>query len=213
MQKRWLTGSALIIAGLILAACGTVAEEPRPTFEPPPTFDLSIRNVETDGEEVAVQPTDTPQPTEVPPTDTPEPTEVVPTDTPEPTEALPTDTPAPTEIPATNPPETAGDIDPASVGDPANGEQLFVNNPVQPCNACHRVDTEDMLVGPGLLNIKDRAGERIEGQTAIEYLYNSIAHPNDYIVESFPPVMPVAFGTTLTEQQINDLVAYLLTLE
>ncbi|MCI0712371.1 MAG: c-type cytochrome [Chloroflexi bacterium] len=196
MQKRWLIGSTLIIAGFIIAACGTVAEEPRPTFEPPPTFDLSIRNVSSDGTQVAVQPTDTPvQPTETPaPTDTPEPTEALATDTPEPTEALPSETPAPTATP-----------------DPANGQQLFTNNA---CVGCHRVDSEDTLVGPGMLNIKERAGTRVEGQTAVEYLHNSIVHPDDYVVEGFTAgLMPQTYGDTLSEQQINDLIAYLLTLE
>jgi cytochrome c2 len=214
MQKRWLIASTLIIAGLILAACGTVAEEPRPTFEPPPTFDLSIRNVNAgaDGEQVAAQPTDTP----VPPTDTPEPTDVPstdvpPTDTPEPTEVIPTDTLEPTTAPPTNTPEAAEPVDPASVGDPANGAQLFVNNG---CGGCHNVDNDAVLVGPSLLNIKDRAGSRVEGQTAVEYLHNSIVNPNDYIVEGFAAgVMVQTFGDTLSEQQINDLIAYLLTLE
>ena len=196
MQKRWLIASTLIIAGLIVAACGSVAEEPRPTFEPPPTFDLSIRNVSSDGTRVAVQPTDTPLPT-----DTPEPTDVPPTETPEPTEA-PTDTPEPTEILPTDTPEP----------DPENGRQLFttVNTP---CSSCHRTDTEQTLVGPGLLNVGDRAGERVEGMTAVEYLHNSIVNPNDYVVEGFlEGLMPQTYGETLTEQEINDIIAYLLTL-
>lgn len=210
MQKRWLIASTLIIAGLILAACGSIAEEPRPTFEPPPTFDLSVRKVNADtdsnGEHVAVQPTDTP----VPPTDTPEPTAVPPTDTPEPTEALPTDTPEPTDIPVTNTPE-ASSVDPTSIGDPENGQQLFTANA---CVGCHNIEVDAVLVGPSLLNVKDRAGERVEGQTAVEYIRNSIINPNDYLVEGFPAgQMPQTYGTTLSEQQINDLIAYLFTLE
>src|SRR5258708_25784585 len=43
-----------------------------------------------------------------------------------------------------------------AVGNAANGQQLF--NAFQPaagiaCSTCHRVDSEERLVGPGLLNV------------------------------------------------------------
>jgi hypothetical protein len=58
------------------------------------------------------------------------------------------------------------------------------------------------------------AGSRASGQSAEEYLRDSITAPNDLVVEGFSPdLMPRAYGAELTEQEINDLVSYLLTLK
>ena len=35
-----------------------------------------------------------------------------------------------------------------------------------------------------------RAATRGAGQTADEYIHNSIRHPNDYVVGGFQPIMP-----------------------
>ena len=96
--------------------------------------------------------------------------------------------------------------------DPIVGEQLFTMNFVTPCNSCHLVDSESMLVGPGLLNISDRAGSRIADMSAEEYLYNSIVHPNDFIVDGFAAAMPESYDAGLTDDEIYALVAYLMTL-
>lgn len=102
---------------------------------------------------------------------------------------------------------------------PENGEQLF--NAMQQslgyaCSSCHNVANDARLVGPSLLGIPERAGERVEGQSAEEYLHNSIVHPNDHIVEADPPypenLMPQNYEEVFTEQEINDIVAYLLEL-
>lgn len=107
---------------------------------------------------------------------------------------------------------------PAQVaGDPENGDALF--HQMRPevgyaCATCHRVDSEEQLVGPGLLGIPQRAATRVEGQSAVEYLHNSIVNPGDYVVEGYPDnLMPRVYGELFSEEQINDLVAYLLTLE
>ncbi len=92
-------------------------------------------------------------------------------------------------------------------GDAANGETLFVSNG---CTACHNTTSDDTLVGPGLLTIADRAGSRVEGMSAVEYIQHSIREPSAFIVEGFPPAMP-PFGS-LSEQDLNDLTAYLLSL-
>ncbi len=102
-----------------------------------------------------------------------------------------------------------------SSADAAHGQELFntMNSSGFACATCHHVDRVDMLVGPGLLGVADLAGERVEGQDATEYLYNSILHPNDYVVESYPEmVMPQFYADIYTEEEIYDLVAYLLTL-
>ena len=70
------------------------------------------------------------------------------------------------------------------------------------------------IVGPTLKGIASRAGSRIAGKSAAQYLHDHILNPNDFIPPGFQPnVMPPTFGQTLTAQQIDDLVAYLLTLK
>jgi mono/diheme cytochrome c family protein len=102
----------------------------------------------------------------------------------------------------------------AESGDAERGAALFTQNiGGQPaCSTCHALDSI-RLVGPGMAGIAIRATERVAGQTAVEYLHTSIVNPGAYVVEGFPNVMPATFAQVLSEQQINDLVAYLLTLD
>jgi mono/diheme cytochrome c family protein len=98
----------------------------------------------------------------------------------------------------------------------SNGKQLF--NTFQPaagmaCATCHRVDSEERLVGPGLLNVGKRAQTRIPGMSAIEYLHQSIVRPSAYIVEGYSDLMPKNWGQVFSKAQIDDLIAYLLTLK
>ncbi len=93
-------------------------------------------------------------------------------------------------------------------GDPANGEAVFNNTG---CMGCHAVDTDAAGVGPGLKGIGAIAGERVDGQSAIEYLRAAIVAPNEYIVEGYDPIMPPY--DTLSDDDLNDLIAYLLSLE
>ncbi len=100
--------------------------------------------------------------------------------------------------------------------DPASGKQLF--NTFQPaagiaCSTCHRVDSEERLVGPGLLNVGQRAATRVPGLSAVEYLHQSIVSPGAYVVEGYAGLMPKNWGQVFSENQINDLIAYLLTLK
>jgi cytochrome c2 len=48
----------------------------------------------------------------------------------------------------------------------------------------------------------------------IAYIRTSILHPNDFIVPGYPAdLMPQNYAEILTDEEVNDLVAYLLTLE
>jgi cytochrome c551/c552 len=94
--------------------------------------------------------------------------------------------------------------------DPAQGEQLILANG---CTACHSMQPGVVQVGPSWYNLAGHAETRVEGQSAEFYLYNSIVHPNDHIVEGFMPnLMPQLYEATLTDQQIAHMVAYMLTL-
>ena len=101
-------------------------------------------------------------------------------------------------------------------GNATAGEALFAQTLIdtQPgCATCHSLEPGVMMAGPPLANIGAEAGDRVSGQSAAEYLHAAIVDPGAYVVEGFTPgVMPGAYGDVLTAQQIDDLVAYLLTL-
>lgn len=81
------------------------------------------------------------------------------------------------------------------------------------CGSCHSVGEETVIVGPSLAGIATRAGARIDGLDARSYLYNSIMQPGDYLVEGYEDVMPTDFGKKLTGEEMDAIVAYLLTLQ
>jgi mono/diheme cytochrome c family protein len=82
------------------------------------------------------------------------------------------------------------------------------------CNACHTIQgVSSATVGPDLTHIGSVAATRKPGMSAEDYIRESIVSPNAFIVPGFQPdIMPLDFGTRLTQQQINDLVTYLASL-
>ncbi len=113
----------------------------------------------------------------------------------------PTATLGPTTVPAT-----------AGAGDPANGKTIFSS--LAPCSTCHDVSQGIVMVGPSLKGVASRAGSRKPGMSAEDYLRESILTPNAFVVPNFAPgLMPQNFAQMLTPQQINDLIAYLMTLK
>lgn len=134
-----------------------------------------------------------------------------------------------------------------SVGDPENGKVLFntLKSEVSfACATCHRVDSTETLIGPGLLGISGHShvhdesasdgthdssmsgmdmGEATAETTAepeqtfeekVEFLRTSIINPSAFVMTGFPDnLMPKVYGQIFSEQEINDLIAYLLTLD
>ena len=101
------------------------------------------------------------------------------------------------------------------VGDPVAGEPLFTA--FQPsagiaCSTCHKVDSEQRLVGPGLLHIAERARTRSTTQTAADYIRTSIVDPSALVVDGYADIMPKNWGQIFSEAELNDLIAYLMTL-
>ncbi len=85
-------------------------------------------------------------------------------------------------------------------GDPVAGERLF--HAFQPsagamCMACHRTDSDDRLVGPGLKNIAIRAQTRVEGQSAELYHPQLSHYPIAYVVDGYPNLMQKNWGASL----------------
>lgn len=102
-------------------------------------------------------------------------------------------------------------------GDPERGRQLFfeqVPGKNTGCRLCHSLNPGERRVGPSLAGIATRAETRVPGMSAREYLYQSIVEPDAYVVPGYPAgVMPPNYRELLTEEDIQDLVAFLLTLK
>lgn len=198
-----------ILAVLLVAACGTVATPEWAAEAQETRAALAV----TSEYETSIAPTATP----LPPTATETPIPPTPTPTTEPPTATPTSEPAtatlePT-VEATEETAAAG----APSGDAANGEVLFNTFYEQTnfaCATCHYVDQETQLIGPGLLNISVRGETRVEGESALEYIHNSIVNPSAYVVEGYPDgLMPQVYAEIFTEEEISDIIAYLFTLK
>jgi len=123
-------------------------------------------------------------------------------------QALPTPGPTATPLPSTASPEE-------------RGKAIFLSDKTA-CKACHAIDTEPAakgLVGPNLTHIGTEAGTLVPGQSAEEYIRTSIVNPNAFIAPKCPTgpctanVMPPTFGQQLSQQELDDLVAYLLSLK
>lgn len=102
-------------------------------------------------------------------------------------------------------------------GDPAAGRRLYLQPPLgtrTACRTCHSLEPGVTLVGPSFAGIAGRAGTRVPGMSAEAYLYQSIVDPDAYVVEGFKKGQMVRdTAQRLTDAQIRDLVAFLLTLK
>ena len=97
------------------------------------------------------------------------------------------------------------------------GRSLYLENTLgvnTGCKVCHSLKEGVVIVGPSFYEIGSKAGLAVPGLSAEEYLHQSIVNPDAHIVEGFKPgVMLDRYDELLTEEQIADLVAFLLTLE
>jgi mono/diheme cytochrome c family protein len=96
-------------------------------------------------------------------------------------------------------------------GDVARGEELFFGR--AQCTACHHVEDELLVVGPSLMGIASRAGSRRPDMDAVTYLRAVIRDPANVTPSTIPGIMPRTYSELFTTWQIDDIVAYLLTLE
>jgi nitric oxide reductase subunit C len=89
------------------------------------------------------------------------------------------------------------------------GKEIFVRE----CASCHSLLEEVVIVGPSMKGIAHRAGTRVANQDARTYLMASILDPGGYVLEGYQNLMPTNFGKQLTGEEIDALIAYMLTLE
>ncbi|MEI6291707.1 MAG: c-type cytochrome [Chloroflexota bacterium] len=104
-------------------------------------------------------------------------------------------------------------------GDAARGKDLYNSatlgtNSAPGCSSCHKYneaagknDKAPYTAGTGT-----RAETRVAGMTAEEYIKESILKPNAYVVEKYKEGdMYQKWEAELSQQEIADLVAYLVT--
>jgi len=91
----------------------------------------------------------------------------------------------------------------AAAGDPAAGKDLFTQN----CAGCHGAQDG---AGPALTGMGERAATRVEGMSAEDYLHEAIVDPSAHVVEGFGDIMPKQYGTQFSEDEIANLIAYIL---
>ena len=86
------------------------------------------------------------------------------------------------------------------------GQTVFLT---KGCTGCHsRAGVSEGFVGPDLTNLADRAGVRVEGLTAEEYVRQSVLNPQAYIVSGYGGQMPVLPVDT---EELDALVEFLLS--
>lgn len=129
-----------------------------------------------------------------------------------------TDTRTPTDD--SNEAETTATSDDSAgkvTGDAENGEKLFKQTTiggVPGCATCHSLKPGIRMVGPSMADARTMAADAAEGMSTEEFLRESITDPNAHITEGFSKgLMYQNYEKDLTQQQIEDLVAFLLTQE
>jgi nitric oxide reductase subunit C len=117
-------------------------------------------------------------------------------------------------------PVTAASSDPAELG-----RALFNASPPA-CGACHSIASNVNLVGPSLAGIAATAANRVRGSDyhgkandAPSYIRESILDPNAHVLvgptysTGGRSLMPSDYAQTLKPDQVDEIVAYLLTLK
>ncbi|MCP4140042.1 MAG: cytochrome c [Chloroflexi bacterium] len=107
------------------------------------------------------------------------------------------------------------------VGDVAKGEELYNratlgSKSAEGCVACHNMDASegDESDAPYTAGSATRAEGAVPGLSAEEYILESIVNPDAYVVEGFNAGdMYQTWGEDLSEQELADIVAYLLTVK
>jgi mono/diheme cytochrome c family protein len=101
----------------------------------------------------------------------------------------------------TAPTETGGQ----PAGNPEAGKEIFTTTAQPACSTCHTLAEAGATgtVGPNLDDV-------LKGKDA-DFIHESIVDPNAEIASGFSAgIMPQTYGDQLDEQQLNDVVAFLV---
>jgi mono/diheme cytochrome c family protein len=117
---------------------------------------------------------------------------------------------SPTATGETTPPPTGetgdtGETGEQPQGDPQAGEEIFTTSANPACGTCHTLQAAGaaQTLGPNL-------DETLADQDA-DFIRESIVEPDAEVTSGFADnLMPENYGDTLTEEQLNDLVAFLV---
>jgi len=97
-----------------------------------------------------------------------------------------------------------------AMNDPVGRGQKYIKE--NGCTGCHSIDGSK-LVGPTFMGLFGHSVQLADGASVTadqNYLKESILEPNAKIVKGFPPnIMPKNYGQALTEDQVNDIIAFL----
>jgi cytochrome c5 len=92
----------------------------------------------------------------------------------------------------------------------AMGQRIF-ESAESSCTACHALGREG-LRGPDLAGIGAAAAERVNGESAEDYLRKSIVEPCAHVIEGYDCVMPATLLQTLGEAKVIALIAFMQSL-
>ena len=105
----------------------------------------------------------------------------------------------------------------AAVGDITAGKELFnlhvdgVSHSAS-CSTCHSLDGKNSPDAPTLAGISAVAAYRVAGMSDVDYLRLSIVDPGAFMVSGeWRFGMPPQYSDLFSEDQINNLIAFLLT--
>jgi cytochrome c oxidase subunit 2 len=92
-------------------------------------------------------------------------------------------------------------------GPGVDGRTVFLT---KGCTGCHSRDGEPggAAVGPDLTDLAARAGSRVPGMEAEEYVRQSLLQPQAFLVEGYSGEMPTL---ALSSNEIEMLIEYLLS--
>lgn len=90
----------------------------------------------------------------------------------------------------------------------AQGKQLFSVH----CASCHATEPETVIVGPSLFAVSERAPERDPNLTPVQYVEQSIMQPSALLVPGFDDLMPSNIAKRLDGDELDAIVAYVLSL-
>jgi cytochrome c oxidase subunit 2 len=97
--------------------------------------------------------------------------------------------------------------------DPVERGQIFAQQ--FGCLACHSIDGSQ-LVGPTWLGVFGSTEMLDDGSSMLvdgNYLFKSIRDPGIQIVAGFQNLMPEAIGNDMTDEQIEDVIAFIESLK
>jgi cytochrome c2 len=97
--------------------------------------------------------------------------------------------------------------------DPAARGRYWFTRPPANCATCHALEPDVVIVGPSLAGIAMWAVTRVADQSAEQYIRNSMLNPGEFVVPGFQNVMVQNLSDTLSSNQINDIITFLMTLE